>query len=48
MISRSWLRTLFSRKARPLSARPQVRPRAQLVLEALEDRLAPATFTVPA
>src|SRR5262249_4244143 len=42
MTPRSWLRTLFRPKARPLAARP----RARLRLEALEDRLAPATFTV--
>jgi hypothetical protein len=33
----SWIRTLFSPKARPIAARPRPRPR----LEVLEDRLAP-------
>src|SRR5262249_60582485 len=42
MTARSWLRKLFSRKARPLAARPRTRP----ALEVLEDRLAPAVLTV--
>jgi hypothetical protein len=38
MTSRSWIRRLFSSKARPSTPRRRARPR----LEALEDRLAPA------
>ena len=46
MTLRSWLRTLFGRKARPVVTRAPRRPRAHLTLEILEDRLAPATLTV--
>src|SRR5262249_23271432 len=46
MTPRSWIPTLFARTTRPVSARRRTRPRVRLGLEALEDRLAPATFTV--
>jgi hypothetical protein len=45
--TRSWILKLFtsgSPRSRTTTKRP--RPRARLLLEALEDRLAPATFTV--
>jgi type VI protein secretion system component Hcp len=38
MILRSWLRTLFGRKTRPIVARPRARWRARPSLEVLEDR----------
>jgi hypothetical protein len=38
MTAHSWLRTPFSRKARPTVTRPRARPRARLHLEALEER----------
>ena len=43
MASRSWARTLFRPKTRPARKAPA---RRRLALEALEDRLAPATLTV--
>jgi hypothetical protein len=46
MTSRLWIRTLFGHKVRPLTGRRPRGQHAQLALEALEDRLAPATFTV--
>src|SRR5262245_49475967 len=45
MTSRSWIRKLFARTPRTLRQAP-ARSRPRLYLEALEDRLAPATFTV--
>jgi hypothetical protein len=45
MTPRSWIRQLFTRTPRAVRKAP-ARSRPRLYLEALEDRLAPATFTV--
>src|SRR5262249_22260801 len=48
MFTRFWLRRLQAALARPLTGWPRhtLRPRARLVLECLEGRIAPSTFVV--
>ena len=43
MTTQSWIRNLFVRRVTPIRKAPR---RARLVLEALEDRWVPSTFTV--